>query len=221
MHAASAVTPGSLQDYLTRLYELDLAFRVEDFLFSDEQMARHLEGEAYRPAVEKLLIRESPGDVKLSLYLDSDLLARLAAASNAALGAKQLEDFWAVLEGVSHFLYFAWNASHDRGVRGVELELQAEVDKYVVTTQLAASQPHAALRDIHALLFDHTHVDADLNAALRQRYHDASRSAGKYCLSLLQRFGLPRHPELVRELRRFYRLDHSAKLHFIEQHQAG
>ncbi len=134
------------------------------------------------------------------------------------LNLAQLEDFWTALEGVSHFMYLAWNAKHDRGVRGVELELQAEVDKYVLTTHLAAAQLAAGLPDIHALLFEHTGLVPGMSAALGQRYRDASRSAAIYCRSLARRFTVLPHPELVRELRRFYRLDHPAKLRFIEQH---
>jgi hypothetical protein len=219
MRTAPVATLGSLQDYLANLYELDLAFRVEDFLISDERLARSLEGEAYRPTQEKLLIRETPDDVECSLFMDAGVLARLDAGTPLSnLNVAQLEDFWTALEGVSHFLYLAWNAYHDRGIRGVELELQAEVDKYVVTTRLLATQQSAQLPDIHTLLFEHTRLDTGLNEALVQRYRDASRSAAIYCRSLARRFGDLPHPGLVRELRRFYRLDHIAKLHFIEQH---
>ncbi len=38
---------------------------------------------------------------------------------------------WTALEGVSHFVYLAWNAGHDKPVSLLELEMQAEVDKYV------------------------------------------------------------------------------------------
>jgi len=126
------------------------------------------------------------------------------------LNLAQLEDFWTALEGVSHFMYLAWNARHDRGVRGVELELQAEVDKYVLTAHLAAAQGTNGLPDIHALLFEHTSLDPGLSQALAQRYLDATRSAAVYCRSLSRRFSALPHPGLVRELRRFYRLDHTA-----------
>jgi hypothetical protein len=219
MQTVPVTTLGSLQDYLTNLYELDLAFRVEDFLTSDEQLAKSLEGDAYRPTPEKLLIRETPDDVECSLFMDAQVLARLDAGTPLSnMSIAQLEDFWTALEGVSHFLYLAWNAHHDRGIRGVELELQAEVDKYVVTTHLAATQSAVTLPDIHTLLFEQTRLVSGLSEALGQRYRDASRSAAIYCRSLARRFGVMPHPDLVRELRRFYRLDHPAKLRFIEQH---
>lgn len=209
--SALGVTLGTLQDYLTRLYELDVAFRVEDFLLTDSRVARALEGEAYRPMREKVLVRESPAALELSVYLDPEVLQRLAEGA-------PLEDFWTALEGVSHFLYLAWNAQHDRGVRAVELELQAEVDKYALTTLLGAGREGFTARQVHDLLFERAHFDPQLSGALLERYRDANRGAARYCLSLARRFGGPRDPALLRELRRFYRLDHGTKLSFIEQH---
>lgn len=208
----------TLQTQLTGLYELDLAFQVEHFLFSDARVARALEGPAWRPGSEKLLVRESSGELELSVYLDAALLARLETAPLDLRSATSLDDWWTAIEGVSHFLYLAWNARHDRGVRAVELELQAEVDKYVMTTQLASARQDAAVDAVHALLFECARPDPALAGELRVRYHDASRSAAQYCLSLARRFGTGPHPDLVRELRRFYRLDHATKLRFIAQH---
>lgn len=216
---APVTTLCGLQEYLANLYELDLACRVEDFLISDEQLARRLEGETYRHTTEKLLIRETPEELACSLYVDAGVLARLDAGTPLTeLNLAQLEDLWTALEGVSHFMYLAWNARHDRGVRGVELELQAEVDKYVLTAHLAAAQGSTGLPDIHALLFEHTLLQPGLSGELVQRYLDASRSAAVYCRSLSRRYSVLPDSGLVRELRRFYRLDHPAKLRFIDQH---
>ena len=214
----ATTTVGSLQNYLSRVYELDMACRVEDFLFTDENLAHRLEGEHFRATGEKLLIHESADELELSVYFDAAMLVRLDASTPlVSIAAADLRDFWTALEGVSHFLYLAWNAHYDRSVRGVELELQAEVDKYVITTMLVEEQQQAAAADIHTLLFERTQFDSGLADALLARYRDANRSAAKYCLSLARRFQPPHHPGRVRELRRFYRLDHCAKLHFIEQ----
>ena len=54
------------------------------------------------------------------------------------LDGENLADFWSALEGVSHFTYYAWNAARDKSVSLFELELQAEVDKFVTTSKAAA-----------------------------------------------------------------------------------
>ncbi|HET7649635.1 MAG TPA: hypothetical protein VFL15_02910 [Gammaproteobacteria bacterium] len=216
--AASAVV-GALQQDLMRWYELDVAFHAHDFLLTDPAVMAALSGAGYRPAVETLLVRETTDALELSLFLDAGLLKRLRSRRQTTLSdPAALEDFWSALEGISHFIYLVFNAQRNQSVRAVELELQAEVDKYVMT--LLSSTRHAlpdAATQIHRLLFECTHLDPALDAAGRQRYRDADRHAARYCLSLARRFADAGNPGLQRELRRFYRLDHHAKLRFINQ----
>ncbi|HSN17243.1 MAG TPA: hypothetical protein VLV87_03455 [Gammaproteobacteria bacterium] len=216
--APGVATVSSLQEYLGRLYALETAFRVDDFLLTDEAVARELEGEAFRAVEEKLLVEEGEGGLGLSLYLDPQMLKRLEEARPLeSLRRAGLEDFWSVLEGVSHFTYLTFKAQHDRGVRPVELELQAEVDKFVVTALLALAQriPTSG-QALHHWLFELSRPDPALEGDLRRRYRDAGRSAARYCSSLLHRFP-DVGPGLLPELRHFYRLDHPGKLHFIEK----
>jgi len=213
----ATATASALQCYLARLYELDMAFRVEDFLFTDAALAQSLAGRGSRAMDEALLVKEEPDALNLSLYLEPQLLARLdAACPMQALGETVLDDFWSVLEGVSHFTYLTFKAQHTQGVRGVELELQAEVDKFVVTALLAEEQRRPAERPrLHQRLFEESCVDPSLEGAMRTRYLDAGREAARYCLGLLRRYSGADAPALRRELRRFYRLDHRSKLDFI------
>lgn len=215
--APGAAVASSLQDYLNRLYALETSFRVDDFLLTDEAAARELEGEAFRAVEEKLLVAEGEEGLQLSLYLDPHLLQRLEAARPLeSLHRAGLEDFWAVLEGVSHFTYLSFKAQQDHGVRAVELELQAEVDKFVVTSLLALAQRRpASSRALHRRLFELMRPDPALDAELRRRYADAGREAARYCQSLMRRFR-ELSPALLPELRHFYRLDHPGKLRFIE-----
>lgn len=209
---------GSLQQELMRLYELDVAFHAHDFLLTDAAVAAALSGDGYRPTVESLLVHETADALELSLFLDPCLLARLQqGAGEPRPEHAALEDYWSALEGISHFLYVIFNAQRRQAVRAVELELQAEVDKFALTilTGAARGLPDTAGR-IHELLFERTRLDPNLDAAGRQRYRDADRHAARYCLSLARRFANVRHPGLHRELRRFYRLNHHAKLRFID-----
>jgi hypothetical protein len=211
---------GALQQDLMRWYELDVAFQAHDFLLTDPVTMAALSGDGYRPAVETLLVRETADALELSLFLDAGLLERLQfRRQNVLTDSSALEDFWSALEGISHFIYLVFNAQRHQSVRAVELELQAEVDKYIMT--LLGSTRHAlpdTAAQVHRLLFESTHLDPALDAAGRQRYRDADRHAARYCLSLARRFASIGNPGLQRELRRFYRLDHHAKMRFIDQH---
>lgn len=215
--APGTATVSSLQDYLNRLYALETSFRVDDFLLTDEAAARELEGEAFRGVEEKLLVVEEEESLRLSLYLEPAMLQRLEAARPfESLQRAELADFWAVLEGVSHFTYLTFKAQQDRGVRPVELELQAEVDKFVVTALLTLAQRRpASSRALHHWLFELMQPDPALDPELRRRYLDAGREAARYCRSLMRRFH-ELSPALLPELRHFYRLDHPGKLRFIE-----
>ena len=106
----------------------------------------------------------------LSLYLDPELLERLASADPLVqLHAANVADYWTALEGVSHFLYLAWNAGHDKPVSLLELEMQAEVDKYVVSYWLMRRQfPGRFPAELRRALFERTRIDPRLSAPARR-----------------------------------------------------
>ena len=99
----------------------------------------------------------------------------------------------------------------------LELETQAEVDKYAVTVFLLAGQQEGESypAHVHARLFDRVSFDARLEPDQYERYRTAHALAANYCRRLERRFvnrGTPRIEAMVRELRSFYRLRHAAKL---------
>ena len=118
--------PGKLQSLLHELYALDVAYGVDDFLITDAKFARALD-KGGRDVDEKLLIAETDGEAEVALFLERELLERLTERDPlTCLDDGNLADFWAALEGVSHFTYYAWNAERDKNVTLFELELQAE-----------------------------------------------------------------------------------------------
>src|SRR5262249_59072565 len=116
------------------------------------------------PAEEELSAAE-PADggdeVRLSLYLDPALLTRLTHEDPLVrLHAGNVADWCTALEGVSHFLYLAWNAGHDKPVSLLELEMQAEGDKYVASYWLLRRQvPQHFPAELRHVLFRLTRVD--------------------------------------------------------------
>jgi len=115
------------------------------------------------------------------LFLNATGRERLAAADpRETLSDANLADFWTVLEGVSHFHYLAWNASFDKPVTLLELEMQAEVDKYVSTRLLLLEQPGASLgAPLWNRLFEEPVLDPRLDAEEVDRYQAASTLAGR------------------------------------------
>jgi hypothetical protein len=213
-----------LQSLLGRLYDVELQYDVYDYLVTDRRAVAGPEQVADRRAFEEeLLLAETldAGGARgagVALYLDAQLLRRLERADpHRALTEHNLADYCTALEGVSHFVYSTWRLDRDLPVSLLELETQAEVDKYAVTIFLLARQTGAMAypQYVHARLFDRVRFDARLEPEQYERYRTAHRCAAHYCRRLERRFvnrGVARIEAMVRELRSFYRLRTTAKL---------
>ncbi len=202
-----------LQSMLHELYALDVGYAVSDFLITDAVLAGALDAGG-RKSDEKLLIAEADGEADVALYLEQELLDRLAQRDPLRrLDRDNLADFWSALEGVSHFIYYAWNAARDKSVSLFELELQAEVDKFVTTSMLLREQTGRQPTGLHGWLFDSPTLAAELGDEERERYRRANRYAAKYCSRLPQAADAA---AVQRELRHFYRLSQSSKLAHID-----
>ena len=206
-----------LQNLLGRLYDVNLPYDVYDFLVTDRRAIGESTNER-RALDEELLLAETADGAGVALYLDPEILSRLEAADpHNALTENNLADYCTALEGVSHFVYSTWGLERDLPVSLLELETQAEVDKYAITVFLLARQQggESYPAQVHARLFDRVNFDARLEPDQYERYRTAHRCAAHYCRRLERRFvnrGKLKIEAMVRELRSFYRLRHAAKL---------
>ena len=206
-----------LQTLLARLYDVDLSYDVYDFLVTDRRAVGESANER-RALDEELLLAETADGAGVALYLDPEILSRLEAADpHHALTENNLADYCTALEGVSHFVYSIWGLERDLPVSLLELETQAEVDKYAITVFLLARQQggESYPAQVHARLFDRVSFDARLEPDQYERYRTAHALAARYCRRLERRFvnrGALKIEAMVRELRSFYRLRHAAKL---------
>jgi hypothetical protein len=199
-----------VQRGLEELYRVDTGVEIGDFMVGAE--LRDALVAARRPR-EQLLVCEADGEMGLALFIDPDALANLVSHDPARrLGDHNLGDFLLVVEGVSHFIYAIRCARAERPVSQLELELQAEVDKYV--TCLLATEPEAEVSAVlRRRLFDDAVYEPDLDHDERARYRAANDNAQRYAAYLEQAFVVPRRiPEMLAELRRFYRLGLAGKL---------
>lgn len=212
-----------LQQLIGGIYDLGIGYDVCDFLVTDRaRLPAQVRG---RLAAEDLIIAqpgESDEELAMSLYLDPQLLARLTREDPMVrLHDGNVADWWTALEGVSHFLYLAWNASHDRAVSLLELEMQAEIDKYVASYWLMRRQsPQHFPAELHRLLFERSRVDPRLAAGREELYRHASRYAERFCRRLEQLLHSARggsQESVLAELRRFYRYTNARKRAHIER----
>ena len=206
-----------LQQHLSDIYQVGGLHDVRDFLITDPGLAQCLRaGSMLADTTETLLMSEDDEGLALSLFLDGELLARLESADPLSrLRANQLDDLWKVLEGVSHFNCVVWKASRDRNVSLLELELQAEIDKFVGTTLLALGQGRTELLDkLHGWLFDRVNFHAELDAKTIARYRAANEYAARFCHALRSRL-IDDGGSVLAELRRFFRLPMTDKISHI------
>lgn len=205
-----------LQGQLESLYDVRGLHRVEDFLLTERSALHALLPDS---SPETLLIRQNGDDLDVALFLDRELLQRLRQDSpSRQLHDGNLEDYLAAVEGVSHFLYLVWNARHGRCVTQLEMELQAEVDKFVTATYWICRQYGSrALGELHGTLFRDYRLREGLSPERRERYHQANRLASRYCRRLDQDLRRARRPlPSLAELRRFYRMTHGRKIQHIQ-----
>ncbi len=191
----------TVQKALERLYQIEGAPDVDAFLRAAEDGER-----------EALFVREAE-DGTLEMSLRVPMLARRQFEID---DGADLDPMCQLIEGVSHFVYLAERAKSDREATQLEMEVQAEVDKYVV---LAASLDELSVQRSGALrarLYDRVTFDHDEGSELGDRYRIANDTAAKFVRRLEREFVQPRRfPELRTELRRFFRMGQEEKLRLV------
>ncbi len=193
-----------------------IPYDIYDFLITDRDTAAALTPPgATTDNQERLLVRDCEDDLELSLFIDAAVLATLRDDDpTVSLHDGNLNDFLIALEGVSHLQYLIFHAGQAQPVSLLELELQAEVDKYVASAELLSSQGNGHIPTaLHARLFEDIRIDEQLPAAEHSRYAAANRLAARYCHALRRRFpGHHHQASFVRELRGFYRMTENQKI---------
>lgn len=213
----------NLQNLLADFYGLELAADVSDYLITDPCALKFLQADCEPSPDETLFIGTGEDQLEVALYLNQELLVRLSAADPIDdLGRSNLDDFCKVLEGVSHFVYLAWNAANDKCVTRLELELQSEVDKYVGTRLLLESQIHpgAGRSRLCDVLFGAVRYRVGLSADEEARYKHANSMGSRYCSTLEERFPVSlATSSMMEELRVFYRMSQPDKFSHIHAAQ--
>ena len=174
---------------LSRYYDLDGVPDVDDFV-------RLTEGDSR----ETLLLRDGPDGLEIALHLPR---AAVEAGHRACL-----DEICQIVEGVSHFLYIAERARRERPVTQLELELQAEVDKYVMLVDPCREGFRPAWgAAVRARLYDRVTFSHPPGTEPGDRYRFANDLAARFAGRLerhLERRGPQGAAETHRLLRRFY-----------------
>ena len=200
-----------LQLGLEALYRVETRLAIDAFVIDAGQRGRL---QPVRAPREQLLLREIDGELAMALFVDAAAIANLERHDPAArLDDRNFTDFCLAVEGVSHFVYVALAAAGQRPVSQLELELQAEVDKFVCSVLVGG-----VITDLRRRLYGDVRYAEDLDVEERERYRTANQEAGRYAAALERRFMTPAGTTaLLAEVRRFYRMDLPDKLGRIAQ----
>ena len=202
------MTIAELYRMLCRLYRVEDAPEIEHYLLMAAPGAGLLVGHA-DISREALLVRETPEALELGLFVDPAIVAALEGGG----ALDDLDAFSCAAEGASHFLYVADRAAKERRVSCLELELQGEVDKFLLIHLIAAGEGGAVAPEFFERQFEHHAFGAGLSPDEVDRYATASHFAAKYCSWLRTRcFNPLRRAELERQARDFFALDFAGKV---------
>ena len=176
-----------IQQRLERIYGLERAPNVTRFVREGDLGSR-----------EVVLLRESEDELEIALVLPPE--------SKQIPEGGAFSDVWLqVAEGVSHFLYLAERARVHLPVTQLELELQAEVDKFVLSLEFSTD----SARELLSRMFDSPRfLDAEGTEA-GERYRMAHQLAARFVARVI----LARERGRAQEcLRTFYRAGQTEKI---------
>ena len=194
---------------LCRLYGIETPLEIEHFLvMAMEPSPCVLVGNS-DISREALIIRQNGDDIEMGLYLDPAIVCALEGGEEL----DNLDAFSCAAEGVSHFLYVADRAGKGMKVSKLELELQGEVDKFLLIHLIAASRFDSVPREFFERQFESHSFDPSLGADEAARYRAASHFAAKFCAHLRSTcFNPLRRSDLVARAREFFSLRLAGKI---------
>lgn len=185
----------SVQTALERLYRIDENPPVDSFVM--------VAGEDER---EALFLRQTGGDLEICV--------RLPALPETDDGS--LDRMCQIIEGVSHFVMVTERARAERETTHLELEMQAEVDKYVVLATALARRgtfDRSTSDRLRAQLYEGASFVHERETETGDRYRLASRAAARFVRRIERRYAVSQNIDDMRSpLRRFFAASQEEKL---------
>ncbi|MFO0639360.1 MAG: hypothetical protein U0183_09105 [Polyangiaceae bacterium] len=178
---------------LSRLYRLGELPHVGDFVTLAEGEER-----------EAVFVRDAGDALEIELRVP-----KLAAESDT----RALDPLCQIIEGVSHFVYLAARAERKRETTQLELEIQAEVDKYVVLAHGVSGFSAASSERLRRRLYEGVSYVHDEGTHEGERYRVANGAAHRFTERIERKYvGTSRVLAMREELRAFFEMGLEEKL---------
>lgn len=179
---------------LCHIYCIQEPEKIRDYLRAQNSLSKQ----------EELIIAEFPdGQFELALHLDPQL--EKMTEQNPL---QHVHELCLLTEGLSHFLFITERIHAARSTSLLEMELQAEVDKFLILHLLSWEQEQHCPPKLFAQQFEEHRFAEHLNGAEFSRYQTAHQFAAKFCHRLRERYIYPlKMRELISAAREFFSHD--------------
>jgi len=154
--------------------------------YADDEIARVVE--SARGDGARTLVRETPAGIRVAVYFPDAMIRWLERHSPlAGLNDANVQSFATLVEELDHLLLIAERAERGRPVTMFELELHANVSKYLVLSRFLAGAAPVLAEDrrrwlLHQLFDGVSYSEND--PEIRRRYEDAARWAVRFLQAL-------------------------------------
>jgi hypothetical protein len=187
-----------VQRRIEAFYELEPAPAIPPFVRVDPEDAR-----------EQLLVQQAGEAVSVVVLLPRASGEALLARSSSL----SLDAYLGAIEAVSHFIHLAERARTELPTTLLELELQAEVDKFAMLASEPENQNTGDLVSLHRRLYeDVTFLHASASER-GQRYRLANELAARLWSQLIRKGPTADHRGM---LKRFYRASQADKIRMVQ-----
>jgi len=209
-----------IENHLRTFYPIDHAISANDYIL--DPYFSHDAVNNKRAAVVSIECEE--GFQNIGIYFSQSLIEQHTRVTPQNLvTTMSLDSHCAIIEEISHFHLLAHRTQYDQPVTRLELETQAEIDKFLIcATMLLEQTGDAHFHSLARCLYDNGLI-TDL--AHRTIYEDANRFAANFWLNRIR--GISSNTDLrsLRELRltlhQMFLASFQEKLPFFEPQRRG
>ncbi len=213
-----------LQRKIEKTYALDTGItNIEQYIIGDKGYEEFYAKEKIRTVVNsssgaRVLIRDAEHTLKVSIYYPDALISKLEDNDpRVGIHDDNIDLCASFVEELDHFLFIAQNYKLNRPFSLLELELQANVTKYLVLKYFVALQNKSIKLSSYDKEYIRYHLfykrKYDIEDLLeRKRYEDA----GKFGMIYTKHIDHLSQEDRLRDLRQFSRMTCPSKIRHIQ-----
>ena len=117
----------SIQKKIEDIYRLPLFPKVHQYLLSPAQFQLY----SMRLDQPQVTYMDDEGDPSIGIYLGKKVFKTITRNNRVF----SFQDFCVVAEEVSYFIYLLWSKCNGKKINLLDLEIQAEIDKFLLADE--------------------------------------------------------------------------------------